>query len=71
MTNGLKKIRRAAALGFRPPVTLASTFFPSSVFGFDVVSFGAVQKWISAKGVTPENGWAAELPKEPVGEIRN
>jgi hypothetical protein len=30
-----------------------------------------VQKWISAKGVTPENGWAAELPKEPVGEIRN
>jgi hypothetical protein len=41
------------------------------VFGFDVVSFGAVQKWISAKGVTPENGWAAELPKEPVGEIRN
>jgi hypothetical protein len=30
-----------------------------------------VQKWISAKGVTPENGWAAELPKEPVGEVRN
>jgi len=28
-------------------------------------------EWVSAKGATPGNGWAAELPKAPVGEIRN
>jgi hypothetical protein len=61
MTNGLKKIRRAAALGFRPSITLAS-----QLRGDDVIAYADGEMWIPTVLIVSEADTAGLASVAPV-----